>query len=137
MNMKLQAVVTPPFIYQIRPFEKKWSKVQILFKTGHKDRCDLLCSVDEYDIDRVSMTIDEICGCRRTIPSMLSKISLYSIGNTINFLDNWLQWLDENYQNIIDIYKSKMSELFKKTPKSIPQKKGDDYKKKFRQQSGQ
>ena len=73
------------------------------------------------------MPRDEIIGGGIPMQSTSSKKVLYSLGHTINFLDNWLQWFDENYQNIIAIYKIKMSEWFETIPESLPQKKGDDY----------
>ena len=76
-------------------------------------------------------------GCGIKIPTKSSKKALYSFGQKIRFLENWLQYFDDNYQNIIAIYKSKMSELFKRTQKALPPQKVDDYKEKTRQQSGQ
>ena len=48
-----------------------------------------------------------------------------------HFIDNWLQLFDDNYQYRISINKMKMSELFETIPKTIPPKKGDDYKDNF------
>ena len=65
------------------------------------------------------------------MPITSSKESLLSFGNTIKFIDNWLQCFEVNYQNIIIIYKRKISEFFKTIPKQFPPKKPDDYKAKY------
>ena len=49
----------------------------------------------------------------------------------MNFIDNWLQFFEVSYQKIIIIYKRKMGELFKTTPKSLPPKQPDKYKSNF------
>ena len=82
-----------------------------------------MCSVDVYAKEYVPMPCDESSGGVIPIPSKSSKKALYSLGHKINFLDNWLQWFDGNYQNIIAIYKIKMSELFETILKPIPPKK--------------
>ena len=69
------------------------------------------------------MPSDASSGDGITMPSVSSKKSLHSLDHTANFIDGWLQCFDDNYQNRISIYKSKMSELFETTPKSLPPKK--------------
>ena len=70
------------------------------------------------------------------IPSKSSKESIFSLGHTINFIENLIQCFEVNYHKIIIIYKIKMSELFKTIPKSLPPKKTDDYKENSIQLSG-
>ena len=50
-----------------------------------------MCSVDAYGKENVPMPSDAISGGGRQIPSMSSKKALYSLGHTINFIENWLQ----------------------------------------------
>ena len=69
-----------------------------------------MCSVYAYGKDHVPMTSDASSGGGRSMPSTSSKKALYSLGHTINFLDNWLQCFGGNYQNRIAIYKNKMRE---------------------------
>ena len=82
-----------------------------------------MCSVDVYDKEHVPMPSDASSGGARPMPNTSSKNSLYSLGHTINFLGNWLQCFDNNYQNRIAIYKSKMSKLFEKYQNQSLQKK--------------
>ena len=63
-----------------------------------------MCSVDAYGKYNVPMPSDTSSSGGRPIPSKASKKSLYSLGYTINFIDNCRQWFDGNYQNIIAIY---------------------------------
>ena len=64
------------------------------FKTVHKDRCDLMCSFDAYDKENVTITSDASSGDGITMPSTSSKESIYSLGHTIYFIENWLQLFD-------------------------------------------
>ena len=50
------------------------------------------------------MPDDESSGGGIKIPSMSSKDALFSLGRTINFIDNWIQCFEVNYDNIIAIY---------------------------------
>ena len=47
--------------------------------------------VDAHEKYHVSLPDDENSGGGRPIPSTLSKEALFSLGHTINFIDNWLQ----------------------------------------------
>ena len=75
------------------------------FKTGHKDRYELMCAVDVYDKEHVPMPDDVSSGVGRPMPITSPKEALFSLGQTINFIDNWLQCFDESDHNIIAIYK--------------------------------
>ena len=57
------------------------------------------------------------------IPSTSSKESLFSLGRTINFIENCLQCFEVNYDNRITIYKRNIIKLFKTVPKSLTIKK--------------
>ena len=74
------------------------------------------------------MPDDASSGGVRPITSTSSKEALYSLGQTVNFIYNWIKFFEVNYENRIMIYKRKMSDLFKTIPKSIPLKPPDDYK---------
>ena len=76
--------------------------------------------MDVYDKEHVSIPSDASIFGEIPMTSMSSKKSLYSLVHTYNFLDNWIQCFDEDYQNRIAIYKSNMSELFETIPKSLP-----------------
>ena len=93
--------------------------------------------MDVYDKEHVSIPSDASIFGEIPMTSMSSKKSLYSLVHTYNFLDNWIQCFDEDYQNRIAIYKSKMSELFETIPKSLPLKKVIIIKKIFRKKPGQ
>ena len=62
------------------------------FITGRKYRYELMCAFDAYE-----------------------KLHL-SIGQTINFIENLLQFFEVNYEKIIMISNIKMSDLFKTVP---------------------
>ena len=81
-----------------------------------------MCSVDAYEKYHITMPSDARSGSGISMPSNSYKKAMYSLGQKINFLDNWLQCFDENYQNKIAIYNIKMSELFKTIPKKLPPK---------------
>ena len=86
-------------------------------KTGQKDRYELTCYVDSYGKEHVSNPDDASSGGGITMSSTSSKESLFPLGHKINFIYNWLQCFEVNYQIIITIYKIKTSELFKTIPK--------------------
>ena len=86
-----------------------------------------MCYVDAYEKEHVPMLSDAISGGGIPIPSTSSKKSLHSLGIRINFIGNRVQCFDDNNQNMITIYKSKMSELLQTIPKSLPTKKCDDF----------
>ena len=50
-----------------------------------------MCYVDAYNKENVRMPIDAGSGGVIPIPSTSSKKSLYSLSNTINYLDNRIQ----------------------------------------------
>ena len=89
-----------------------------------------MCAVDAYDKDHVPIRYDASSGGGRPMPITSSKESLISIGHKINFIYNWLQLFEDNYDNRIMIHKIKMSELFKTILNSLPPNKIDDYFKK-------
>ena len=60
-------------------------------KTGHKDRYELVFSVDKYGKENTSMNDDAISGGGRPITSTPSKESLLSLGSTIKSIEDWLQ----------------------------------------------
>ena len=68
------------------------------FKTIHTDRYELMRDFDAYDKEHVPMPDDEISGGGRPIPSTPYRESLFSLGQTINFIDNCLQMISANYQ---------------------------------------
>ena len=76
-----------------------------------------MCSVDAYNKEHVLMTSDASSVGGRPMTSKPSKKALYSLGHTINFIDNWLQCFDDNYHNKSAIYKSTLSDSFKKITK--------------------
>ena len=106
----------------IQPFEKNGQSLEEYFKTGQNHKYDLMCYTDAYDKEHVTMPSYASSDGRIPMPSTSYKKSLYSLGHKIKFLDNWLQWFDDNYQNIISIYKSKMSKLIETIPKLPPKK---------------
>ena len=105
-------------------------------KTGQKERYTLIFSVDAYYKEHVPIPSYASSGSGIPIPSKSYKKAHYSLGHTINSLENWLQCFDGNYHNKIAIYKRKMSELFKIIPISLPPKKVTIINKNFRQKSG-
>ena len=76
-------------------------------------------NVAVYYKEHVSRPDDTISGSGRPKTRTSSKGALLSLGHTINFIENWLQCFEVNYQNIITIYKINMSELFKTIPKYL------------------
>ena len=79
-----------------------------------------MCSIDTYYKEHVPIPIDASSKGGIPMPIMSSKKAIYSLGHTINFIDNWIKWFDVNNQNRIAIYKIKMGELFQKIPKLLP-----------------
>ena len=57
-------------------------------KTERNDRYELMCSVDAFDKQYVSITYDTIIVGGRPIPIASSKEALLSLGHTINFIEN-------------------------------------------------
>ena len=72
-----------------------------------------MCGVDGYDKEHIKMPHDASNGGRIPMLSTSSKELLYSIGHTTDFIDNWLQCFEVNYESRIMIHKRNMSELFK------------------------
>ena len=70
---------------------------------------------------------DGSSGGGRLLKISSSKEELKSLGQTINFIDNWLHFSEVNHNDIIESWKQKMKELLKIIPKYIPPKKSDDY----------
>ena len=66
-------------------------------------------------------------GGGRPLSMTSSPDSLESLGHTINFICNWLQYFSENYRERTGLYKANMKELFQKTPLSLPKRNPDDY----------
>ena len=95
-----------------------------------------MCSVDAYDKEHISIPDVVSSDGGRPMPSKSSKESLLSLGHTINFIENWLQCFEVNYQNIMMICKRRTSELFKTTPKTLLPKNLMIIRKKVRQISG-
>ena len=87
-----------------------------------------MCAVDAYDKEHVPMPDYASSGGGRLMLSTSYKEALYSLGQKTNLIDNWIQWFEVNYENIIIIYKKKTSEWFKTTPKALTPKSPDDYK---------
>ena len=83
---------------------------------------DLMCDVDEYDKQNVPMPDDASIVCVRPLSSTSSKGALILLGHTINFIDYWLQWLEEKYNKRIVIYKENMSDQFKSVPTQLQPK---------------
>ena len=90
-----------------------------------------MCAVYKYDNENAPMPDDTSSGSVRPMPIASYKVSLISLGQTINFIDNWLKCFEDNYDKKIMIYKEKMSELFKTIPTLLPPKKLYDYKAKY------
>ena len=60
-----------------------------------------------------AVTYNESSSNGRPFPITLSIDALESIGRTINFIDNWLQYFSENCEVRTFLYKQKMQDLFK------------------------
>ena len=101
------------------------------FKTGRKDRYEMMYYIGVYDKEHVSMPDDKSSGGVIPIHITSYKEELFSLGHTINFLGNWIQFFEVNYENIITFYKINISELSKKIPKLLHLFKNDGYKTKF------
>ena len=87
-----------------------------------------MCAVDAYSKEHIPIPDYASSGGDVPIPSTSSKESLISLGQKINFIDNWLQCFEDSYDNKIFISRRNMSELFKTIPKLLPAKKPDEYK---------
>ena len=79
-----------------------------------------MCSIDTYYKEHVPIPSGASSVGGIPMPIMSYKQAIYSLGHTINFIDNWTKWFDVNNQNQIAIYKSKMSEFFQTIPKLLP-----------------
>ena len=64
----------------------------------------------------------------RELTSTSSTYSLGSLGRTINFIDNWLQFFENNDGEITGVYKNNIIELFDTITLSITPTNTDDYK---------
>ena len=85
-----------------------------------------MCAVYKYDNENAPMPDDTSSGSVRPMPIASYKVSLISLGQTINFIDNWIQWFEDNDDKRIASNKKNTKELFNKFPTSLPQKKLDD-----------
>ena len=56
-------------------------------------------------------------GGGKPMASTSSNKVLFSLGHTINFIDNGLQLFQVNYESRTTMYKTKMSDIFRKIPK--------------------
>ena len=50
-----------------------------------------MCSVDVYEKYHVPITNNTSSGCGISMPNTPSKEALISLGQTINFIENWFQ----------------------------------------------
>ena len=67
------------------------------FKTLCKDRYELMCAINDYDKYNVPIPDDTSTGSGRSMKGMSSKEALFSLGQTINFIENWLQCFEVSY----------------------------------------
>ena len=88
----------------------------------------MMCAVNAYVVEHSSGPGNESSGGDRTLTMEYSKEWLESIGKTINFTDNWIQFFEGNHYKIIILCKQNMINLFNKTPLLIPSRNLDDYK---------
>ena len=58
-----------------------------------------MLDADAYDKDNVPIPDDESSGGGRPMPITPYKEARISLGQTINFIDNWLQCFEYNYDN--------------------------------------
>ena len=70
--------------------------------------------------EHVTIPYDASIAVSRPMSIKSSKGSIISFCQTINFIDNWIQYFEDNYDNHIVIYKENMSVLFKTIPTYIP-----------------
>ena len=61
------------------------------FKTGRKDRYELVCAVDAYNKVHVPVPDNANSGGGRPFTISSYKGELISLGQTINLIDNWIQ----------------------------------------------
>ena len=76
-------------------------------KTGCKYRYELMCGVDFYNKYNIPMHDYGSSGGGRQFPVYSSKEAFISLGQTIKFIDIWLQCFEENYNKKIVPLKNK------------------------------
>ena len=73
-------------------------------KKGRKDRYELMCAADVYAKYHVTILDNSSSSGGIPMPSASSKGELFSLGQTFNFIDNWIQCFEANYKNRINVY---------------------------------
>ena len=81
-------------------------------KTVRKERYKLMYTVDVYNKQYIKMPGNASSGVGRPLPILSSKESLISLGQTINFIDNWLHFFGDNRDKIIIAYIQNMKKIF-------------------------
>ena len=64
-----------------------------------------MCSFDYYEIMNPSDPNNDSSGGGRQLKITLYTYVLESLGNTINSIDNWLQFFEDQYGSITVLYK--------------------------------
>ena len=76
---------------------------------GRKYRYDIMCAIGAYNKQQPPTEPDySISGCGRPLPSTSSTQALTSLGNTLHFIYQCLQWFGSNYSTITLLYRKKM-----------------------------
>ena len=78
-------------------FQLSGQKIEDFFKTGYKDRYELLCSVDTYFIIHSSVPDYVSSSGEIQLKITSSADAIESLGHTINFIYSWIQCFSENY----------------------------------------
>ena len=64
--------------------------------TSKRDRYNLMCSIDAYEINHKLVNYEASSGGCRTLPSNLTESSLISFGLTLNFIERWFKSFETN-----------------------------------------
>ena len=84
------------------------------FTTPQKDRYNLMCSIETYEKLHPTYNGDANSGGNRPLPYGSTLDTLKSLGDTLNFIDFWLQSFEANYYQRKMMYKEKVSDFLRR-----------------------
>ena len=93
------------------------------FNTEIKDRDDIMCAIDAYgDHHPPTEPENSTIGDGRPLKNNSPAQELESLGNTLNFIYQWLKWFGNNYYTRVIIYNNKIWDFSKQSPQSSSKK---------------
>ena len=83
------------------------------------NRYNIMCSIVAHDLKKPAGEYDESGIGDRLIPKHVTIEALYSMGDTLNLIENWIKILDNNYDARRVSYSTSMKDMFKQIPTTM------------------